>query len=84
MRSPRTGTSPEQVADEIGSRGATELKRRTVHAVNERLRPIRERHRELAADPGHLRDVLRDGNARMNVVADETLALVSAAMHTRY
>jgi tryptophanyl-tRNA synthetase len=78
------GSTPEQVADEIGARGASALKRRTTEAVNERLRPIRARHRELSADPGQLRQILRAGNARMNELADETLALVSAAMHTRY
>jgi tryptophanyl-tRNA synthetase len=78
------GVTPEQVADEIGARGAAALKRRATGAVNERLRPIRARHRELSADPGQLRQILRAGNARMNELADETLELVSAAMHTRY
>jgi tryptophanyl-tRNA synthetase len=78
------GSTPEQVADEIGARGAAALKRRVTEAVNERLRPIRARHRELRADPGHLREILRAGNARMNELANETLQMVSAAMHTRY
>jgi tryptophanyl-tRNA synthetase len=78
------GTAPEQVAEEIGARGAAELKRRATEAVNERLRPVRTRHRALSADPGQLRQVLRDGNARMNELAGETLERVSTAMHTLY
>jgi tryptophanyl-tRNA synthetase len=77
-------TPAERVAEEIGARGASELKRRAAEAVNERLRPIRARHRALSADPGYLRQVLRDGNTRMNELADDTLQAVSAAMHTRY
>jgi tryptophanyl-tRNA synthetase len=34
---------PRQVAEEIGGGGAAELKRRATEAVNERLRPIRDR-----------------------------------------
>jgi tryptophanyl-tRNA synthetase len=78
------GIDPDQVAEEIGARGSAELKRRATEAVNERLRPIRARHLELCRDPGYLRRVLRDGNERVNELANETLGLVSAAMHTRY
>jgi tryptophanyl-tRNA synthetase len=76
--------SPEQVASEIGSRGAAELKRRATDAVNERLRPIRERRHELMIDRGYLRRVLLDGSATARILAQDTLAEVSAAMHTRY
>jgi tryptophanyl-tRNA synthetase len=76
--------SPEQVASEIGSRGAAELKRRATEAVNERLRPIRERRRELMMDRGYLRRILLDGSAAARAVARDTLAEVSAAMHTQY
>jgi tryptophanyl-tRNA synthetase len=76
--------SPEQVASEIGSHGAAELKRRATEAVNERLRPIRERRTELMADRGHLRRVLLDGSAAARALAQDTLAQVSAAIHTQY
>jgi tryptophanyl-tRNA synthetase len=51
------GADPLAVAEEIGARGAAELKRRAGEAVNERLRPIRRRRAELARDPGYLRTV---------------------------
>ena len=55
---------PRQVAEQIGSRGAAELKRRATEAVNERLRPIRDRRSELMRDRGYLRTILRDGSAQ--------------------
>jgi tryptophanyl-tRNA synthetase len=75
---------PAQVAQEIGARGAAELKRRATEAINERLRPIRTARAELIADRAYLRRVLLEGSAVAAAIADETLAAVSAAMHTTY
>jgi tryptophanyl-tRNA synthetase len=77
-------TDPRQVAEQVGSRGAAELKRRATEAVNERLRPIRARRAELIGERGYLRAVLRDGSAAARAIAQDTLALVTAAMHTNY
>ncbi|MFD0262083.1 tryptophan--tRNA ligase [Kitasatospora indigofera] len=71
---------PGQLAEEIGDGGAAALKRTVTEAVNEHLRPIRARRAELAADRGHIRQVLRTGAERANAVADATLAEVRAAM----
>jgi tryptophanyl-tRNA synthetase len=78
------GTDPGLVAEQVGSRGAAELKRRATEAVNERLRPIRERRAELMTDRGYLRSVLRAGSAAARDIAQATLAEVTAAMHTDY
>jgi tryptophanyl-tRNA synthetase len=75
---------PPQLAQEIGSRGAAELKRRAAEAVNERLRPIRERRAELVRDRGYLRAVVREGSAAARALAQETLRQVSTAMHATY
>jgi tryptophanyl-tRNA synthetase len=75
---------PEQVASEIAGGGAAELKRRATDAVNERLRPIRERRNDLMTDRGYLRKVLLDGSAAARTLAQDTLTQVSAAMHTQY
>ncbi|WUG39739.1 tryptophan--tRNA ligase [Kitasatospora sp. NBC_00458] len=72
--------APEEVAEEIGDGGAAALKRTATEAVNEHLRPIRARRAELAADRGHVRQVLRDGAARANAVADATLDEVREVM----
>jgi tryptophanyl-tRNA synthetase len=75
---------PRDVAEQIGSRGAAELKRRATEAVNEHLRPMRDRRAELMRDRGYLRAMVRDGSARARSIARETLAQVTAAMHTSY
>jgi tryptophanyl-tRNA synthetase len=70
-----TGQDPRQLADEIGP-GAGHLKLRVTDAVNELLRPVRQRRAHLAADPAYLDRVLADGNERARAVAERTLATV--------
>ena len=79
-----SGGDPTQLADQIGDGGGGGLKALVTEAVNERLRPVRSRRAELAADPGYLLDVLRDGNARANEIADATLNEVREAMDMAY
>jgi len=78
------GRSPEGVAGEIGDGGAARLKAVVTEAVNERLRRLRARHRELAADRGYLRSVLRSGNDRAAALAGDTLHRVSDLMSMTY
>jgi tryptophanyl-tRNA synthetase len=52
--------------------------------VNDRFRAVRARRRELMADRGYLRAVLRRGSERARAIADDTLAQVHALMHTAY
>jgi tryptophanyl-tRNA synthetase len=79
-----SGRDPVAVADEIGAGGAAGLKAAVTAAVNDRFAPIRARRRELAADPGYARQVLRDGCARARALAESTLTQVTAAMGMRY
>ncbi|MFJ7989557.1 tryptophan--tRNA ligase [Streptomyces sp. NPDC094447] len=62
-----TGGSPAALAGAYRSYGS--LKKDTADAVVELLRPVRERHAELAADPGHVDRVLRDGARRARETA---------------
>ena len=78
------GRAPELVAAEIGAGGSAELKAVVTESVNEFLRPIRTRRAEFAADQGYLAQVLAEGNATANSIADQTLAAVKAAMGTSY
>ncbi|MFC5183961.1 tryptophan--tRNA ligase [Actinomadura harenae] len=78
------GRAPEDVAAEIGDRGAAELKRVVTESVNAFLDPIRVRRAEFAADPGQLQAVLASGNTRANEIADATLAEVREAMAMTY
>jgi tryptophanyl-tRNA synthetase len=71
---------PADVAAEIGAGGSAELKRVVTESVNEFLRPIRTRRTALAADPGYLRQVLRDGNAKAGAIASGTLTEVHTLM----
>jgi len=75
---------PAAVAAEIGSGGAARLKAVVTEAVNEHLRPIRARRRELAADRPYLQAVLRRGNDRAAVLAGDTLNSVRELMRMTY
>lgn len=79
-----TGRDPRAVAEEVGDGGSGTLKKLVTEAVNEHLAPIRARRAELEADPGHLRSVLAEGNARATEVAEATLAEVREAMQMVY
>ncbi|KAA6214711.1 tryptophan--tRNA ligase [Streptomyces albofaciens JCM 4342] len=61
------GGDPEKLAGAYDSYGA--LKKDTAEAVVELLRPVRERHAELVADPGYVDSVLRDGAGRAREMA---------------
>ncbi|MFF5919027.1 tryptophan--tRNA ligase [Streptomyces flavochromogenes] len=62
-----TGGNPEALAGVYQTYGS--LKKDTADAVVELLRPVRERHAELAADPGYVDQVLRDGALRARETA---------------
>jgi tryptophanyl-tRNA synthetase len=79
-----TGQSPEAVAEGLGDAGGGGLKKLVTEAVNEFFAPIRARRAELVADPSHLEQVLRDGNAKANEIADATLDEVRQAMGMVY
>jgi len=79
-----SGRDPVEIAAEIGDGGGGGLKRVVTEVVNEHMRPIRERRRDLAADPAYVAGVLAEGNARANEIADATLAEVREAMGMLY
>ncbi len=60
--------------------GCLECKKVMIKHVVADLEPIRERRRELEAQPGRVEEVLADGNRRAREVARETMAEVRAAM----
>jgi len=78
------GTTPEQVAEQVGDAGAGRLKQLTTGAVNDFLTDHRRRRQELGRDPHLVRDVLGRGNARAHEIAEATLAEVREAMGTTY
>ena len=79
-----SGRNPAAIADELGDGGGAALKRLTTEIVNDHLRPIRGRRRELMRDPAGLDGVIIDGIAAMTAVACETLERVRSAMGMDY
>ncbi|MFI1149970.1 tryptophan--tRNA ligase [Streptomyces sp. NPDC020817] len=62
-----TGRDPAALAEEYSGYGA--LKRDVADAVVELLRPVQERHAELAAEPAAVEKVLREGAGRARDLA---------------
>ena len=79
-----TGGDPAAIAQSLGDRGASALKRLVIEAVNEGLQPLRARRAELMNDPAQLQAILRIGNERATAVAESTLAQVRSVMGMRY
>lgn len=76
-----TGRSPEEIAEEIGDGGAGKLKKMLTESLNEHLRPLRARRKELEADPGYIRQVLQDGIKVAREEAIKTLEEVREVMN---
>ncbi len=72
-----TGRGPEEVATGYTQYGP--LKADTAAAVIELLRPVQERYRELAGDPGGTAALLEKGAAKARAVASVTLARAKEA-----
>ena len=79
-----TGRTEVEIAEEIGNDGSGALKKYATQAVNEFLAPHRARREELAQDMDHVKEVLHEGNKRMNEIANETLGEVCEAMGMVY
>jgi tryptophanyl-tRNA synthetase len=73
-----TGKEPEVLAASYEGIGA--LKADTAEAVVELLRPVRERHAEISADPSYVDGVLRAGAARARELARPTVDAAYAAI----
>lgn len=66
---------------EEGQRGCVDCKKQLAAKMNEALRPIRERRRELQEKPDRIRRILTDGASRARAVAEETLREVRDVMN---
>jgi tryptophanyl-tRNA synthetase len=75
-----TGRPIDELAAEHDGHGYGRFKTAVAEAVVERLRPIRERYRELESDPGEVERVLADGAARARAIAAPTLERAKDAM----
>ncbi|MGN0728357.1 tryptophan--tRNA ligase [Treponema sp.] len=78
-----TGEEPAVVAERIGEKGSGELKKVLTESLNEELRPLRERRRELEKNPDYIRKVLLEGSERAREIAVQTLDEVREAMNMK-
>jgi tryptophanyl-tRNA synthetase len=76
-----TGEAPEAIAERIGEGGGGMLKNTLTEALNEKLRPLREKRAQLEKDPEYIRKVLTDGASRAREIAVNTLNEVREAMN---
>ncbi len=69
---------------EEGTVGDVEVKQKLFVALNEFLKPIRERRAEFAKDPENLDKILKEGTEKAREVARETMKQVRKAMKIDY
>ena len=79
-----TGRKEEEIASDIGDEGCGALKKYVTEVLDEFLAPIRQKREELAKDEDYILDILHEGNARANEIANETLEKVKEAMGMVY
>jgi tryptophanyl-tRNA synthetase len=66
-----------------GGMGYGEAKQALLEKIDAYFEPFRRRRKELARDPSYVEDVLREGAKRARAEAQETMALVRAAVGMR-
>jgi tryptophanyl-tRNA synthetase len=74
------GVEPQRVEGEFAGSGYGDFKGAVAETVVSTLGPIRDRYRELAADPGRLEAVLADGADRARTLARATMEEVRDRM----
>lgn len=67
-----------------GAIGDVECKRKLIEVLVALIDPIRLRRQAYEQDVHHVKQVLKEGTERANIVASETLRLAKEAMHQRY
>ena len=76
-----TQEAPEDVAARIGEGGGGMLKNELTVALNDELRPLRQKRAQLEKDPAYIRSVLLDGVKKAREIAEQTLSEVREVMN---
>jgi tryptophanyl-tRNA synthetase len=76
--------SPEEVAESIGDGGGEKLKGLLTETLNEYLRPLRARRKELENNLDYIHQVLDAGVRQAREVGEQTLLEVRQAMNMEY
>jgi tryptophanyl-tRNA synthetase len=74
------GVAPDEVEREFDGQGYGAFKQAVGDAVADLLNPVRERYRELRADPGTIEAALQKGAERAREIAVPTMAEVHSVM----
>jgi tryptophanyl-tRNA synthetase len=74
------GVEPEQVEREFEGQGYGAFKQSVGEAIADSLAPVRERYRELRANPDTIESALRQGAERAREIAGPTMAEVHSVM----
>ena len=76
-----TQEAPEDVAARIGEGGGGMLKNELTVALNEELRPLRQKRAQLEKDTAYIRSILLDGVKKAREIAEQTLSEVREVMN---
>ena len=79
-----SGAIPAAVAESIGNGGAEKLKRVLTEVLNEYLRPLRARRKELEGNLDYIRAVLNAGVQQARSIGERTLLEVRQAMNMEF
>jgi len=75
-----SGKNKEEVAKECQDMGWGQFKPLLTETTIEALKPIQQKYQEVMGEKGYLESVLREGREQAEVVANETLSRVKAAL----
>lgn len=78
-----TGEPPEAIAEKIGDGGAGQLKKMLTETINEHLKPVRQKRKELEQDMDNIRSILRQGIDQARKEAVQTLDEVRKVMNMK-
>jgi tryptophanyl-tRNA synthetase len=79
-----SGETPEAIAESVGDGGGVKLKKELTETLNEYLRPLRERRKDLEADMSYIKQVLDRGVRQARMVGEQTLVEVRQAMNMEF
>jgi tryptophanyl-tRNA synthetase len=78
-----TGNSEEEIIAEFEGKGYGNLKKTVAEAVIGTLEPIQKRYNEMAADPGYIEGVLKQGAERVRPIAENRLVVAQKNLGLR-
>ena len=77
------GKSDEEVLAEFAGGGYGNVKKQVAEAVIAELEPIQRRYNEMAADPGYIEQVLKEGADRVRPIAENRLLVAQQKLGLR-